>query len=41
VTDLSGVPWTPWSRSALAAAPGVHAELLEMVASVGDPEEYR
>ena len=41
VTDLSGVPWTPSSRSALAAAPGVHDELLEMVASVGDPDEYR
>jgi myo-inositol-1(or 4)-monophosphatase len=41
VTDLSGAPWTPSSRSALAAAPGVHAELLELVASCGAPEDYR
>jgi len=41
VTDLSGAPWTPSSRSALAAAPGVHAELLELLDSVGEPEDYR
>ncbi len=41
VTDLSGQPWTPASRSALAGAPGVHAEILEFVAAVGSPEEYR
>ena len=40
VTDLDGSDWTPKSRSALAAAPGVHAEILEIVASVGDPEDY-
>jgi myo-inositol-1(or 4)-monophosphatase len=41
VTALAGAPWTPSSRSALAAAPGVHAELLDLVASVGAPEDYR
>jgi myo-inositol-1(or 4)-monophosphatase len=41
VTDLTGEPWTVTSRSALAAAPGVHERLLEIVKSVGDPEDYR
>jgi myo-inositol-1(or 4)-monophosphatase len=41
VTDLAGDPWTPASRSALAGVPGVHAELLELVNSVGNPEDYR
>jgi myo-inositol-1(or 4)-monophosphatase len=40
VTDLAGQPWTPESRSALAAAPGVHEEMLEIVRSVGNPEDY-
>ena len=31
VTNLAGEEWTPDSRSALAAAPGVHAQLLEML----------
>ncbi|MBN4925576.1 inositol monophosphatase family protein [Hoyosella rhizosphaerae] len=34
VTDLSGRPWTVHSRSMLAAAPGVHAELLDVIHSV-------
>ena len=33
-------PWTPTSRSALAGVPGVHDEMLEIVQSVGDPEDY-
>src|SRR4051794_24969409 len=41
VTDLAGAPWTPTSRSALAGAPGVHAELLDMALAVGSPEDYR
>jgi myo-inositol-1(or 4)-monophosphatase len=41
VTDLVGDPWTPSSRSALAGSPGVHAELLEIVNSVGNPDDYR
>jgi len=41
VTDLTGTPWTPSARSALAGVPGVHAELLELVKSVGSTEDYR
>jgi myo-inositol-1(or 4)-monophosphatase len=41
VTDLTGEPWTVNSTSALAAAPGVHERILEIVKSVGDPEDYR
>ncbi|HXS86036.1 MAG TPA: inositol monophosphatase family protein [Mycobacterium sp.] len=40
VTNLAGEQWTPDSRSALAAAPGVHGQLLEMLHSVGPPDEY-
>ena len=40
VTTLAGDEWTPESRSALAAAPGVHAQLLEMLQTVGRPDEY-
>jgi myo-inositol-1(or 4)-monophosphatase len=40
VTDLAGEPWTPESKSALAAAPGVHERMLEIVASAGAPEDY-
>jgi myo-inositol-1(or 4)-monophosphatase len=41
VTDLTGEPWTPAASSALAAAPGVHQQILEIVKAVGDPEDYR
>ena len=41
VTDLNGAPWTPASRSALAAAPGVHDEVMEILHRVGSPEDYR
>jgi myo-inositol-1(or 4)-monophosphatase len=41
VTDLAGQRWTPASRSALAGVPSVHAEILEIVLSVGAPEDYR
>jgi len=40
VTTLAGEEWTPASRSALAAAPGVHDQLLEMLRGVGHPDEY-
>ena len=40
VTDLYGDAWTPQSRSVLAGAPGVHAEMLEIVKSVGATEDY-
>jgi myo-inositol-1(or 4)-monophosphatase len=40
VTDLAGEPWTLGTRSALAAAPGAHAEILEMLRAAGDPEDY-
>ncbi|WP_197383134.1 inositol monophosphatase family protein [Mycolicibacterium mengxianglii] len=41
VTDLTGEPWSVSSSSALAAAPSIHEQLLEIVTSVGDPEDYR
>ncbi|SOJ55016.1 putative inositol 1-monophosphatase ImpA [Mycobacterium simulans] len=40
VTNLAGEPWTTASRSALAAAPGVHAEIIEILRSTGEPEDY-
>jgi len=40
VTNLAGEEWTPDSRSALAAAPGVHAQILEILRRVGRPDEY-
>lgn len=40
VTDLSGAQWTIRSRSALAAAPGAHAQMLEILERVGGPEDY-
>ncbi|QKT11878.1 inositol monophosphatase family protein [Rhodococcus sp. W8901] len=38
VTDLRGDDWHVGSRSVLAAAPGVHGELLDILHSLGDPE---
>lgn len=40
VTDLAGQPWTPESRSVLAAAPGAYGQILEIVRSAGLPEDY-
>ncbi|CKR57511.1 inositol-monophosphatase [Mycobacterium tuberculosis] len=40
VTDLAGQPWTPASRSALAGPPRVHAQILEILGSIGEPEDY-
>ena len=41
VTDLAGERWTPSSLSAVGGAPDVHAEILEIVQSIGSPEDYR
>lgn len=41
VTDLAGDPWTVASRSSVAAAPGVHEHIIEVIAAVGSPEDYR
>ncbi len=40
VTDLAGEPWQIDSPSVLAASPGVHAEMLELLAELGDPQSY-
>jgi myo-inositol-1(or 4)-monophosphatase len=40
VTNLAGESWTPAARSVLAAAPGVHSEMLEILRRVGNPEDY-
>jgi myo-inositol-1(or 4)-monophosphatase len=40
VTDLAGEPWTPESRSTLAAAPGAHGEILKIARDTGGPEDY-
>ncbi len=41
VTDLSGAEWTASSLVALAAAPGVHEHIMEILERVGSPEDYR
>ncbi|WP_040790241.1 inositol monophosphatase family protein [Nocardia paucivorans] len=41
VTDLAGDPWTIESGSVLAAAPGVHTELVEMIAAARGSEVRR
>jgi myo-inositol-1(or 4)-monophosphatase len=40
VTDLAGGDWTITARSAVVGLPGVHAELLDILGCVGDPEDY-
>jgi len=40
VTDLAGDPWQIDSPSVLAASPGVHAEMLSLLAELGDPRSY-
>ncbi|MDG3013525.1 inositol monophosphatase family protein [Speluncibacter jeojiensis] len=39
-TDLAGRPWRAGSPSVLAAAPGVHAELLKIFTELGEPASY-
>lgn len=41
VTDLEGKPWTVETRSTVTAAPGAHEQLMEIIASVGSPQDYR
>lgn len=41
VTNLAGEPWTPEARCVLAAAPGVHGQILEILRGMGGPEDYR
>lgn len=40
VTDLAGEQWTPKSKSVLAGSPQVHGEMLDIIRSVGAPEEF-
>lgn len=40
VTDLTGEDWAVGSKGALAGSPGVHGEVLDIVLSVGAPEDY-
>jgi myo-inositol-1(or 4)-monophosphatase len=40
VTDLAGNDYTTGTRSVLVGGPGVHGELLELLQSVGAPEDY-
>ena len=41
VTDLEGEPWTIDTRSTVTAAPGAYEQLMEIIAGVGSPEDYR
>ncbi len=41
VTDIAGASWTPQSRSTVAAAPGAYEQIMDIVAGVGSPEDYR
>ena len=40
VTDLAGSDWTTRRARRWPRAPGVHGEILDIVNSVGDPEDY-
>jgi myo-inositol-1(or 4)-monophosphatase len=40
VTNLAGEKWVPDSRSVLAAAPGAHEQILEILRRVGQPDDY-
>lgn len=40
VTDLAGAAWTAHSDSAMAAAPGVHAQILDILEQAGPPGDY-
>ncbi len=40
VTNLGGEQWTSGARSVLAAAPGVHGEILEILRATGRPEDF-
>jgi myo-inositol-1(or 4)-monophosphatase len=38
--DFAGEPSTPTTRCLLAAAPGAHGQILEILRSTGEPEDY-
>ena len=40
-TDLAGNDWSAASPSVLVGLPGIHEQLLELIASVGEPGDYR
>jgi myo-inositol-1(or 4)-monophosphatase len=40
VSDLAGNDWTVASPSAVVGVPGVHAQLIELLNSVGEPGDY-
>ena len=40
VTDLAGNEWTHESSSAVAGVPGVHEQILEILAEVGQPGDF-
>ena len=40
ISDLAGDPWTVDSPSILAAGPGVHDELVELISQLGDPRAF-
>ncbi|QCB51398.1 inositol monophosphatase family protein [Rhodococcus sp. PAMC28707] len=40
VTDLAGEPWTIESKSVVAASPGAHEELLNVISALGDPADF-
>jgi myo-inositol-1(or 4)-monophosphatase len=40
VTNLAGEPWTPASRSVLAAAPRAYDEIFEILRATGEPGDY-
>ncbi|MGK9272480.1 inositol monophosphatase [Williamsia muralis] len=40
ISDLAGDPWTVNSPSILAAGPGVHGELVELISQLGDPRAF-
>jgi len=40
VTDVAGDAWSPESRSVLAGPPGAYREILDILRSTGNPEDY-
>lgn len=40
ISDIEGRPWSVVSPSIVAAGPGVHGELLELIGRIGDPGDF-
>jgi myo-inositol-1(or 4)-monophosphatase len=40
ISDIAGDPWSVTSPSIVAASPGVHGELVELIAQLGDPAAF-